>query len=429
MSATRASRRPASRPNSPPASVWSWSAMPGPLRALLVAAIAALLLCIYQQAHVVVDKLFGVLLLFLFAAIIAMLVTPLVDRVEAVQLFRGRRGLAVVAVNLTILGVLGGAIAAVAPLVAAQATSLAHATPHLVDQARGFVTTSQGELNARGIPIHIDIPKGIDAIAARVLGSVAGVITGTATILVDLVLVGVIGIYFQIQGRELIAAVRKLFPRQVKVIDFALVTAGSTLAGYVRGQLIMATIIGVYTGVALSLLGVRYALFIGVAAFLLEFLPLVGAAVAMALAILVALFQSPLLALLAGIVGLLGHAIEAYIVGPRITGHVTRLHPLAAMAALIIGAELGGLLGALFAVPVAGVANVFLGALYRSRRGEEAFYLQDEGETALEDLPSLGHEIARVPGPGEELLAEPVPHVAPRRRAKAGAESRSASGA
>ena len=396
--------------------------MPTPLRVLFCTVIAALFLYIYQQAHFALAKLFGVVMLFVFAAIVAMLLAPLLDRIQTIRPFTGRRGLAALVLNLAMLSIVGTAVALLAPTVAAQATSFAQSSPHLVDQARDFVSHTQDGLNAKGVPIHLDIPKGVDSIGSKVLGSAVGVISGTATILVDIVLVFVIAIYLQIQGRELIAAMRKLFPRQEKLIDFALVAAGSTLAAYVRGQLIMATIIGVYTGVALSLLGVRYALFIGVAAFLLEFLPLVGAAVAMGLAILIALFQSPVLALLAGIVGLFGHAIEAYIVGPRITGHVTRLHPLAAMAALIIGADLGGLLGALFAVPVAGIANVYLGALYRSRRGEEAFFLQDERETALADLPSLGTEIDRVTEPGEDLVVEPIPHTVPKRPVNARAK-------
>src|SRR5258708_32372873 len=89
----------------------------------------------------------------------------------------------------------------------------------------------------------------------------------------------------------------------------------------------------------------------GILTFVLEFLPLIGAPVGMGLAVIIALaFKGPLVGLLALIVALGGHAIEAYILGPRVTGSATRIHPLVARAALLIGAELGGTLGARFSM-------------------------------------------------------------------------------
>jgi len=143
----------------------------------------------------------------------------------------------------------------------------------------------------------------------------------------------------------------------------------------------------------------------------------------MGIAVIFALFQSPTIALLAAVVAVGGHAIEAYIVGPRISGKATRLHPLAAMAALLIGADLGGIMGALFAVPIAGVINIYLGAMYKSSKGDdEAFALPEHRDATIEDLPRLGEEISDVKEQGME--AEPVPHAKddrpPRRRSSTG---------
>jgi hypothetical protein len=62
---------------------------------------------------------------------------------------------------------------------------------------------------------------------------------------------------------------------------------------------------------------------------------------------------------------------------------------------LLLGAQLGGILGALFAIPIVGILNVYLGALLRSRRGQEAFTLSgaQRGAAGLDDLPSLGQEM------------------------------------
>ena len=136
----------------------------------------------------------------------------------------------------------------------------------------------------------------------------------------------------------------------------------------------------------------------------------------MGLAVLIALaFKGPLVAAVALLVALGGHAIEAYILGPRVTGSATRIHPLVAMAALLIGAELAGILGALFGVPIAALLNVFLGAFYRARRGEEApLSASPSGAVHAEALPRLSEEIreAAEEGPMED---KPVPHTAAER--------------
>jgi len=169
---------------------------------------------------------------------------------------------------------------------------------------------------------------------------------------------------------------------------------------------------GTYTGVAMTLIGVPYAVVLGILTFFLEFLPLIGAPIGMGLAVVIALvFKGPLVALLALVVALGGHAIEAYILGPRVTGSATRIHPLVAMAALLIGAELGGILGALFGVPIAALLNVFLGAFYRARRGEEALSASPSGKVHAEGLPRLSEEISESAEEGP-IQDKPVPHTA-----------------
>ncbi|HEX3630024.1 MAG TPA: AI-2E family transporter, partial [Candidatus Dormibacteraeota bacterium] len=219
-------------------------------------------------------------------------------------------------------------------------------------------------------------------------------------------------IYLLAEGRQLIATMRRLFPGHEQVYDFTLVAVGTTFAQYARGQLTMSLVMGTYTALSMTVIGVPYAVVIGILTFFLEFLPLIGAPVGMGLAVIIALiFKGPFVALLALAFALGGHAIEAYILGPRVTGSATRIHPLVAMAALLIGAELAGILGALFGVPIAALLNVFLGAFYRARRGEEALSASPSGEVHAEALPRLSEEISEAAEEGP-LEDKPVPHVA-----------------
>ncbi len=348
---------------------------------------------VYSGASGLIGHVFDVALLFLFAAIVAMILTPVVDLIQRIPGFRSHRGPAVLSLYLVIFAAIGTVVALVIPNLVDQAKHI----PQLVSEVQAYFAQKGINVNLGAIvPSSSSLP-----------GNAVTVVAGVATTVADIILVVVISIYLLIDGRGLVATLRNLFPENPHRFDFALVATGSTMAAYVRGQALMSLIIGGYTAASLSLIGVHYAIVVGVAAFLLEFVPIIGAVIAMLLAVVVALLQGPLYAVLALVAGLVGHALEAYVLGPRIAGHVTKLHPLVAMAALLVGAEVGGILGALFAVPLAAIANIFLGAFYRSRRGEVAVTTARDGTVDAENLPRLGDEIEAVEEDGVEHA--PVP--------------------
>ena len=385
-----------------------WYHLERPARILVYLLIALTLVMLYHQSEYLVVHLFNVLLLFVFAAIIALLLTPVIDWLETLPVIKGRRVFAVLLVYVVIIGLIALVIALVTPVLIGQAKQL----PDLESRALAFVRALQDAIDSAGIPLKLSLPSGTSAISTAVLGPVLGILSGTLGTLISILLVIVISIYFLVQGRQLIASLRKVFPGREEVYDFTLLAVGTTVGQYARGQLIMSFVMGTYTGLVMTLIGVPYAVVLGILTFFLEFLPLIGAPIGMGLAVLIALiFKGPFVALLALVAAVGGHAIEAYILGPRVTGSATRIHPLVAMAALLIGAELGGILGALFGVPVAALLNVFLGALYRARRGEEALSASPSGEVHAEALPRLSEEIRETSeeGPIED---KPVPHTA-----------------
>jgi predicted PurR-regulated permease PerM len=386
----------------------AWRHLDRPVRILVYLLIALTVVMLYHQSEYLVVRLFNVLLLFLFAAIIALLLTPLIDWLQTLPVLKGRRVLSVLLVYVVVMGLIATVIALVTPVLIGQAKEL----PALQSRVLTFVRSLQEAINSAGIPLQLSLPSGTSAISTAVLGPVLGILSGTLGTLISILLVVVISIYLLVQGRQLIATMRRLFPGREEVYDFTLLAVGTTVGQYARGQLIMSFVMGTYTGLAMTIIGVPYAVVLGILTFFLEFLPLIGAPIGMGLAVLIALvFKGPFVGLLALIVALGGHAIEAYILGPRVTGSATRIHPLVAMAALLVGADLGGILGALFGVPIAALLNVFLGAFYRSRRGEEALSASPSGEVHAEALPRLSEEISETAEEGP-IQDKPVPHAA-----------------
>ena len=365
-----------------------------PVRVLIYLLIALVVVELYHQASYLVLKLTNILLIFMFAAVIAMLVTPLIDRVEELPLLRGRRGLAVLLLYGAALLVLGSLAVLIAPTVLKDVGLFGSQIPALVDQAQRLLDQAQGSLRGLGLNLSYRIPRSGAPIGGDLSTASLTQIGGLVSPVVNVLLVVVVSLYLTVQGRLLVATMRKLFPSQERAFDFTVLAIGAAVAAYVRAQLLMSLLMGLYTGVTLTLIGVRYGVALGVAVFFLELLPLVGAPIGFALAIIVALTQNVQLGIEATVVSLVGHAIEAYILGPRISGKVTRIHPLVAMGALLIGAELAGVLGALFAIPVAVIANIFLGALYVRSQGREGLVVADTpGPVAVSDLPSLADQI------------------------------------
>jgi predicted PurR-regulated permease PerM len=357
---------------------------------LLVAGVLA----IFREAETFVSHVFSVALLFVFASIVAVVLTPVLDLAERTRPFRSHRGPAALLLYAIFLALLVGVGFLVGPTLIAQGRQLPELGTHL-----------QTQLNQWGVPVNIAAV--FNSFKGFSLTSQLGLVTGVVGSIVSVVLVIVISIYLLIEGRAVIATLRKLFPGHTRLFDFMALAVGSTAEAYVRGQVIMSLLIGVYMTAALAILGVHYAIVLGVAAAILELVPLVGAVIAMALAVVVALLQSPQLGVETAVVGLIGHALEAYVVGPRISGRVTRLHPLVAMAALLVGAEVGGILGALFGVPIAAVANIVLGAAYRSQQGEAPLTTHARGKIKADSLPRLGDEIGGIDRDG--IVSDPVP--------------------
>ncbi|HEV2458377.1 MAG TPA: AI-2E family transporter, partial [Ktedonobacterales bacterium] len=185
----------------------------------------------------------------------------------------------------------------------------------------------------------------------------------------DAVLVTVLSIYLLVDGERVIQWVRQSAPVKHRPrVTFAVLTLQRVVGGYIRGQLILCTLIGSLVGLGMGLLGVPYAVLLGVLAFSLEFIPVIGVLVSGAACVLMALTQSWLLALFVLAYFIFVHVIEGDVVGPRVVGKAVGVHPAVSIFALVAGAELFGIWGALFASPIAGLAQAILSEAWQEWR-------------------------------------------------------------
>ncbi len=144
-----------------------------------------------------------------------------------------------------------------------------------------------------------------------------------------------------------------------------------TLGGYLRGQLIVATFVGILSWVGLAVIGVPYALVIGLICGVFNIIPYLGPVVGGAVAVVAALFEDPILALWAALWLFVVQQVESAFFQPRIMSDQVDLHPVLVIFSLLVGASLMGFAGMLIAIPVAAVA-----------KGVFVFYMENHGDGA-----------------------------------------------
>jgi predicted PurR-regulated permease PerM len=293
-----------------------------------------------------------VILLIMFGVIVAFLLAPLVERLERPL---RRRGLAIgLGAAAALVVVIGGLALLAVPLVR-ETRQLAEAAPSYAQ-----MLSSDQPISVFGLEISGEVRQRIgqelgarasewSAIAARTALRVAGGV-------VDVVFVFVLGIYLLASGPAVRRWVIDLVPADRRA-DAARVEAEAqrVFGSYIRGQLLLGLIVGALSTIAYLVLGVPYAVFLGVLAGILELVPIVGPIVAGAAAAVVALTQPFPLVLWVVAVAIAIQQIENNLLVPRISGPAVGPHPLAALLAVLVGVELAGLAGAIFAVPLTGL--------------------------------------------------------------------------
>jgi predicted PurR-regulated permease PerM len=270
------------------------------------------------------------------------------------------RAAAAVLIYAIALGLLAAAILLLGPPTIQQAESLAQKLPGYLDQLASYQSY-----------VGIDFGGQLRSFAQSALSSAVGVAEAVAGGVVDTALVLVLGFWFMVDGRRMADVAISTVPEpQRDKARFVADTVSQVLGAYIRGQLIMASIIGLSAGVGSALLGVHYPILIGLLAFLFELIPMVGPILASLPAVMISLTQPFPLVLYVIAFFVVMQLVENNVLAPRITGGAVGLHPVAALLAIVVGADVGGVVGALFAVPFAGVASVLIDAAYKGWRGE-----------------------------------------------------------
>jgi predicted PurR-regulated permease PerM len=357
------------------------------------------LLILWLAGHVI-----QTLLLLTLAALLAYALAPAVRFLERVM----PRFLAILIVYLIVLGVLSALLYLIVSTAIIQAVSLSDYVRFLLTPGKGGqLTPLEQAVRSFGIS-QSQIASARDQVVASIegfAGSVVPLLTGLVGAVLDVVLVAVLSIYLLADGARVSDWLRRNMPDQQQGrMRLLLDTLQRIVGGYIRGQLLLCGLVGVLVGVGMQLIGVPYALLLGVLAFVLEFIPVLGTLVSGTICILLALTKGWVFALIVLVYFVVVHVIEGDVVGPRIVGKAIGLHPVVSLAALIAGAELFGIKGALFALPVAGVLQALLVAIWTGWRATHPKEFQRAKDDVAEKVEDIVAEKLSDPEPPPKLL-------------------------
>jgi predicted PurR-regulated permease PerM len=339
-------------------------------RWMQLAGLPVLLLLTWALASTLGHAIF----LFLTGSVIAFLLNPVV---RAVQRGRTPRGLAVALVYTSFAAVVVIGLIALVTVVVDQARSTA-------DRADTYLTEESGETGLTGAEIDVERlqgwldDRGLDRIQIReqatdwletlsgeeISGYTQDVITfaqgaafGVIQVLFSLILIVVISVYMLLDMDRLERAIDRRFPPHGG--PPLTLRIESALAGYVRGQVLLSTIIGTSAGIGMWLLGAldlvpgaeQYALLFGIWTAVIEVIPYIGPWLSAVPPAIYALVVEPISVLWVAALFVFIYQVEGHVVVPNVMANALRLHPLLVIFGLLAGAELYGIAGILVALP------------------------------------------------------------------------------
>ncbi|GAC1320771.1 MAG: AI-2E family transporter [Thermoleophilaceae bacterium] len=367
------------------------------------------LLALFALAHAARS----VVLIFLIAAVIALVVNPLVSLLGRA---RFPRGLAVLTVYLGFLACLVGVGALLVSPVTAQVKNFQRDVPAIVKSGNDSLAKVQSWLDKNHIGVKVQgqgqtalqtVEKNVVRGSGSIVKFTTGLVQSLAQAAFSLILVIVVSVYMLIYSDRIGRIVRRVMPRgDGSPEDDYPLRVQKAVFGYVRGQVTFSALMGISAGVGLWVFGLvglfsdggRYALFFGLFYALMEFVPFVGPVLGALPPILVALFENPVTAIWVVLLFLALQQLEGHVVAPQVFGHSLRINPLLIIMTLLGGGELYGVVGALISLPIAAVMRET--AVYLSRH----VVLEPWGT-----LSPAAAEAGQAPGPPATSSARAVP--------------------
>ena len=273
-----------------------------------------------------------------------------------------RRGVprigAVLIAYLSLFTVVGVMLAVIVPPLLAQAGALAQDLPGRLSELSSRVNAFLAQFGLSAGGNLVDVILGQLGSVGGTLARIPGVAVGFLAALILITFMSALMVLERERARDWI--MRFVAPHDRPLLDDLLHKAGFRLGAYVRGQLLIMLVTGVGSWVGLTLIGVPFALPLGIFAFLTEAIPIAGPIIAGALMIVVAFIESPVHALATLVLVVIIQQAESLVLVPVIQGRLISISPVVALLAVLAGSAVAGIPGAILAIPMVAIAMIVI---------------------------------------------------------------------
>lgn len=275
---------------------------------------------------------------------------------------RGSRTLATAVSFFVVVLFLGVFLASIVPPLVRQTSNFIESIPGLIDDLHDRDSTLGRYVDRYNLEDHVDkLQAQATDWAASVTGGAVGTVGRIGSSVVSTLTVLVLTYMMLIEGPRWIRLGRRLTPNRREAHFESLARSMyKVIKGYVNGQVLLAALAAVLVLPVLLIMDVSYPFALMVVVFICGLIPMVGHTIGAILVSLVALFTSPIAALVVFSYYILYQQIENYAVQPKIQSNSTDMSPLLVFASVIIGVSFNGLLGGLVAIPLAGCLRILV---------------------------------------------------------------------
>jgi predicted PurR-regulated permease PerM len=332
---------------------------------------AALILAVVALGFVVVTDLAGVfyafgdvVLLFFLAWLLSFALLPLIRGVASVIPRMPQAG-AVIIVYLAIVALLLGIAVQASASLATSIGQFIQDAPRFEEQLQNLLTQIEGQLTGLGFQVDLAsqapiIVQNLQTWALQLVGPLQSLAFASIGVFGNVLLLVILSIYIAIDRAAIVAFLYRLVPPGFVTEARLLQTSVSkSFGGFLRGQLVMGLVFGVFTAIVNIVFGLEYAALTTVTAAVLHAIPFFGPFVSWMPPVAVALLFDPSAVIPVLIVMGIAWFVTMNIISPRMMSGAVGIHPIVVLASVVIGGKIAGVAGAIFGIPIAAVLSVF----------------------------------------------------------------------
>ncbi|TPE05090.1 AI-2E family transporter [Enterococcus sp. PF-2] len=381
---------------------WKWFLNNQAVTSLLVILLILLILLLFTKVSYLFEPVWQFLAIvglpIILAGILYYLMNPTVDYLErkGIKRIYSIFGLFVLVVGLIVWGVV-----VIIPKIQEQSMSFA-------DNLPGYLTIIENKVNEiLSDPIFSQVQDQIEASNEKLISSLTDIIQNlsrstiqnlgsffgaVATIVLAVITMPFILFYLLKDGRKLAPYFVKFLPTKMRQPSLiVLKEMNDQVSSYIRGQLTVAFAVAVMFMIGFSIIGLDYAITLGIAAGFLNLIPYLGSFLAMIPAVFLGIVGGPVLLIQVLIVFVIEQTIEGRLISPLVLGNELSIHPVTILLVLLTSGKLFGLVGVILGIPVYAAAKVIITHVFEWYTRVSSLYEEEEPilEAPPEDTPEV----------------------------------------